>query len=95
MLERIKSSFFIKMMFNYQIKGITLKLIKYNKNLKNIIGINIDDYKKYSKRYIIYESKTIGKEYYCHLNNEILIYEGEYLNSKEMEKEKNIMMMVN
>ena len=88
MLYRIKASFYIELIFYHPNEGIKLKLIKYNKNLKNILGININDYKKYSGRYIIYETKKKGKEYYSNYCKKIQIFEGEYLNGERNGKGK-------
>ena len=55
-----------------------LKLIIYNKQLQNKLGIDIDLYKKTSGRYKIGKKDGLGKEYI--LNTEILLYEGRYKN---------------
>ena len=65
---------------------IKLKLVKYNKNLQNKININIINYKIFSERYIIYETKEKVKEYEVLSDN--LIFEGEYLNGKRNGKGK-------
>ena len=69
-----------------------MKIIKYNKSLHNTLCININNYKRFSKKYIIYDSKGIGKKYFVYDN--ALLYEGEYLNGKEMEKVKNIIHLI-
>ena len=59
---------------------------------KDLIKINLYNYKLYSGRYIIYETKNKGSEYFGY--NGELLYEGEYLNGerkgrgKEYEKGK-------
>ena len=63
-----------------------LKIIKYNKSLQKNININIINYKFFTGKYIIYQSKRIGKEYIGKDN--ILIYEGEYLNGERNGKGK-------
>ena len=78
MLKNIKSSYFIQIIFFHINNDRKLKLIKYNKNLQNEINVNINDYKIFSGRYIIYETKEIGKEY--NIYNDELIFEGEYIN---------------
>ena len=55
------------------------------------MNINLINYKIFSGRYIIYEEKGKGKEYD---NEDYLIFEGEYLNGKKMEKQKNMIKMV-
>ena len=78
MLSNVKSIYIIKMISGYLNEKILFKLIRYNKSFQNKLNINIFNYKEKSGRYIIYESKTKGKEYDCY--NDALIYEGEYLN---------------
>ena len=63
-----------------------LKVVKYNKSLQKNIDINIINYKHFSGRYIIYESNGIGKEYEGY--NDILLFEGEYLNGERNGKGK-------
>ena len=65
---------------------IKLKVIKYNKKLKDKIDIKLINYKLYSRKYIIYETKFKGKEYEEDHDN--LIYEGEYLNGERNGKVK-------
>ena len=55
-------------------------MFKYNKNWQNIMNITIKNYQIFSGRYIIYESKNKGKEFKGF--NDLLIYEGGYLNGK-------------
>ena len=61
----IESSFFSKILFSYLDEKIKLKVIKYNKKLQDNIDINLNNYKFYNGKYIIYENeKNIkGKEY--------------------------------
>ena len=63
MLENIKSKYICRKPFCLLLINKKLKIIKYNKALQNKINITINDYKEYSGRYIIYESRTKGKEY--------------------------------
>ena len=51
MLEGIKSSFFLKLLFSNLEEKIKLKVIKYNKGLQNIIDISLFHYKAFSGRY--------------------------------------------
>ena len=76
MLEKIKSSFITKFVFFYLEDIKRLKLIKYNKCFQKKIHIDIFHYKIFSGKYILYLSKTKGREYDAYNNN--LIYEGEY-----------------
>ena len=75
-MENIKSDFFIEIIFKHTNEKTKLKLLKYNKYLQNLIGINIINYKVLSGKYIIFETNGKGKEYDGYEN--LLIYEGEY-----------------
>ena len=86
MLKNIKSSYFIKIIFLYFDEKRKLKLLKYNKALQNNIDININNYKHFSRRYIIYDSVGKGREY--NGNNDKLKFEGEYLNGERNGKGK-------
>ena len=88
MLDNIKSNYFIKILFSFLDDGFKLKLVKYNKSIKEKIEINIKNYQRYSGKYLIYESKEKVKEYKYLNNNDVLLYEGEYLNGKRHGKGK-------
>ena len=79
MLENIKSSYIVKIVFSYIYEKKKLKLVKFNKSLQRKIDININNYIHFKGKYIIYELNGIGKEYD---DNDELIFEGEYLNGK-------------
>ena len=85
MLKNIKSVFFFRITFSLLEEKIKLKLVCYNKSIQNKIGINIFNYKLYSKKYIIFEPDGKGKEQ-DYKNN--LIFEGEYINKKRNGKGK-------
>ena len=82
MLDNIKSSYILKLIFNYFDQIKKLNIVRYNNALQNILNISLNKYRIYSIKYVIYETKekTKGKEYDCF--NNILIFEGEYLNGK-------------
>ena len=84
-MKNIKSNYLIQDIFSLLNKGRKFKLVKYNKNLQNILGINLIDFKHLSGKYIIYEINGKGKEY--NFNDE-LVFEGEYLNEKRNGKGK-------
>ena len=86
MVEKIKSLYFIKKLFLCVDEKKKLEIVKCNKNLQKNIDISIINYKFFTGRYIIYESNNIGKEY--NSDNDLLIYEGEYLNGKRNGKGK-------
>ena len=80
MLQNIKSSYFIKLIYTFVEEIQKLKLVRYNKSMQKNLDISIINYKFFKSNYIIYESNGIGKEYYGY--NDALIFEGEYLNGK-------------
>ena len=82
MLDNIKSKFFYKNIFSYLTNRLKLDIIKYNKKLQKLIDILFINFGKY----IVLEPNSIGKEYY--FSNDILIFEGEYLNGKRNGKGK-------
>ena len=86
MLKKIKSIYFIKILFKYVDEKHKLKVVKYNKILQKNIDISIINYKHFSKIYIIYGPSGIGKEY--HGYDDVLLFEGYYLNWKRNGKGK-------
>ena len=86
MEEKIKSKHIKKIIFSFLHERTKLKIIKYNKTIQNILNIYLIDYKLYSKKYIIYETKNKGKEYY--FENDNLIFEGEFLKGERNGKGK-------
>ena len=92
MLEKIKSKFFIKILFSHLIEVNKLKIVKYNKILKDRIGINLNIYKLFSGRYIKLDKIVKVQEY--NSINQKLVFEGEYLNGKRNGKERNIITKV-
>ncbi len=79
-MENIKSIYFSRIFFSLLDEKMKLKLIKYNKKMQSNLDIKLINYKFYSGKYVIYENKIIGKEYYGYNND--LIFEGEYLNGE-------------
>ena len=86
MWQNIKSSYFIKLIYTFVEEIQKLKLVRYNKSIQKNLDISIINYKFFSGRYIIYESKRLGKEY--NGEDDRLLYEGEYLNGKRIGKGK-------
>ena len=84
MLKNVKSIYISRIIFSFTDEKQKLELIRYNKNLKEIINISLINYKLLSEKYIIYESNGKGKEYVYGA----LIFEGEYLNGKRNGKGK-------
>ena len=86
MLEIIKSIKIEKEIFKYLSFEKKLDILRYNKKLQKKFFININYYKIFCKRYIIFEENGKGKEYSN--NNDDLIFEGEYKNKKRNGKGK-------
>ena len=82
----MKSKNIFKIIISHLKDIIKLKLAKYNKLFQNTLNINLVDYRRFSKKYIIYEEKGKGKEF--NAINDILIYEGEFLNGERNGKGK-------
>ena len=85
MLKNSKSIYFIKGLFTFLDEKNKLDIIKYNKNIQNILDISLINYKFFSDRYIIFEKNGKGKEYN---KSDTLVFEGEYLNGKRNGKGK-------
>ena len=85
MLGNIKSSFVLRNVFSLINIRRYLKIISYNKNLQNILKVNINDFKRVTGKYIIGEINGYGKEYDSKDN---LLFEGEYLKGKRNGKGK-------
>ena len=79
-MNKIKSNFIIKKIFSICNEKDKLKLVKYNKNLQNKIGIKLINYKLFTGIYIEYESKEKGKEYFGYDGK--LRFKGKYFNGK-------------
>ena len=90
-IKFIKSKYIINNIFSYIYKNKKLELIKYNKKYQKIFKIDINYYKEISGKFIKGERNGEGKEYN---EDNKLLFEGEYKNGKNMEKEKNIIIMV-
>ena len=86
MLENIYSSYITKIIFFHLKEKVKLDLIKYNKTLQKKIDINIINYKIITGTYIHHEPSGLTQEYNGY--NDILIFEGEYLNGKRNGKGK-------
>jgi len=69
-LKKLKSDYFLQILFNNLLKKKSLEIIKYNKELKNRINISIKDYKEYSEMYssIEIEIKPVNNKYVKFIN---------------------------
>ena len=63
--KNLKSDYFIRIIFDNLKKRKTLEMLKYNKNIKERINININEYKEYSEKYssIEIEIKPVNHKY--------------------------------
>ena len=92
-LDNIKSKYIIKNIFTKIQRQKTLDIVKYNKNIKNKLNINTNDYKEYSEKYstIVIELKPIPNK----SGNFINIKKGEekyyhiYFNNSNEEIKRN------
>ena len=73
-------------LLHYINKKKSFDLISYNKSFQRRIGINIEYYKNEARKIKTGERNGYGKEY--KLYNNILVFEGEYLNGKKNGKGK-------
>ena len=81
MLPNIKTLYFINKVFSCLNFGLEMKIVRYNKKYQKILNLNLLDYRVYSGKYII-DTEIKGKKKEYNGFNDILIYEGEYLNGK-------------
>ena len=82
----VKSFYIIETIFSILSEKKKLNMIIYNKKYQNNFEVNIEYYKAMSVRYIVGEKNGKGKEY--NINNNKLIFEGEYKNGKRKGKGK-------
>ena len=80
MMEQIKSKYILKQIFLYLCKKSAVKLVMFNKNIMNILNINLLDYKLLSGKYFIGNRNGQGKEYNSY--NDKLLFKGEYIDGK-------------
>ena len=80
MLKKIKSTFFIRLLFTSITEKRKLEFSKYNKNLQNILKLNIINYREFSGRFLIERKNGIFEEYDSF--NSRLVFKGKYLNGK-------------
>ena len=81
LFKNLKNDYFLRIIFNNLMKKKTLNIIKYNKNIKDRMNINIKDYKEYLELYssIELEIKPVDNKYgdFININEEdkcIIIY---------------------
>ena len=86
MLKNVKSQYFSKKLFSHINDKRKLEIVKINKVLQNNIDININNYKLFAGKYLIYEVDGKGKEY--RIYDDMLISEAEYKDGKKNGKGK-------
>ena len=79
MWRKIRSNYLVEEILIYVGNRRKFNLIKYNKKIQTIAGLNLIDFRRFSGRYIREEFGRI-KEYNSYNNR--LIFEGEYSNGK-------------
>ena len=93
LFKNFKSKYILKNLFNYLNKKKLLDIIKYNKNIKDIIDISIKDYKEYSVLYssIEIEIKPAKNKYgkFININKEEEKYFHIYFNDNKEEIKRN------
>jgi antitoxin component YwqK of YwqJK toxin-antitoxin module len=80
LIKLIKSLFIVKKVFLNLPEKKKLNLIINNKSLQTKVGLDIEDYKKISGKYLEGDRNGYRKEYL--LETRELVFEGEYLNGK-------------
>ena len=92
-LINVKNDFFLQKAFNNLEKRKLLEIVKYNKNIKNRINININDYKEFCENYssIEIEVKPVNNKYgkFINIKKENEIYYHIYFNNDKKEIKKN------
>ena len=68
----VKSDYFLKLLFDNIKKKKSMDIVRYNKNIRKRINININDYKEYSEKYssIEIEIKPVNNKYGTFINIE-------------------------
>jgi len=79
MWRKIKSNYLLKEILIYIVDRRKLNLIRYNKKIQAIVGIDLIDFRRFSGRYII-EGYGRLREYNSY--NDRLIFEGGCSNGK-------------
>ena len=91
--ENIKTDYFIEKVFNILVKEKLLNIVKYNKNIRKRINININDYKENLEKYssIEIEIKTINNKcgFFINILYENGIYYHIYFNNKKEKIKRN------
>ena len=94
LIDKLRTDYFLQLLFNNLEKKKLLDIVKYNKNIKNRINIYINDYKEYAEKYssIEIEIKPINNKYinqFININNEDEQYYHIYFNNNKNEIKRN------
>ena len=96
-LKKIRSKYILKIIFRHLEEKKELDIIKYNKNLKNKIDININHYKEFSQKYssIEIEIRVDKFDYgkFINIKKEEKKYYHIYFNNKKEEIKRNYTKM--
>ena len=91
--ENIKADYFLEKVFNNLEKKNALKMVKYNKNIKERINISIKDYKEYSEIYssIEIEIKPVNNKFgnFINMNENDKKYYHIYFDDNKEEIKRN------
>jgi len=91
--QTLKCDYFLQKLFNILMRKKSLDIIKYNKNIKNRMNINIKDYKEYSEIYssIEIEIKPVNNKYgkFININEENKKYYHIYFDNNKEEIKRN------
>ena len=79
MLKKVRSSYILKIIFNYLDNTRKLKTIVYNKKIQQKLGLNLIDYRRLSGRY---KEEEDGKIIIYNSYNDIMLFKGRYSNGK-------------
>ena len=63
MMKKIKSIFFIRLLFSTISQKHKLNMIKYNKKLQKLVDINLMNYKLFTGKYILYKENGKVEEH--------------------------------
>ena len=92
-LKIIRSDFFLRLLFIHLERKRLLNMVKYNKNIKKRINININNYKEYSETFtpIEIEIKPIMNEYceFINIQDEDKLFYHIYFNNSKEEVKRN------
>ena len=89
-LRKIKSDFFLRILFNHLEKKKILHMVKYNKQMQNILNINLNDYKEIHDQIeieVIPVKNNYGK--FINFQKEDEIFYHIYFNNHTQEVKRN------